>query len=125
MNNLEHDRIDHKVVRNRLNNRLLEVQGPKNLEYLYPNYLVRFENSWTKALKEGAVQRKDGMKLLVTVRSSVLIQRGSILLPAARTSRNLSARMMSLIFFGETLSKSYFALNSHFTQYDSGSDTQY
>lgn len=106
MNNLEHDRIDHKVVRNRLNNRLLEVQGPKNLEYLYPNYIMRFENSWNKALKEGVIRRKDGMKLLILERLSELTQRGSILLRAARTSRNLSARMMSLIFFGELLSES-------------------
>jgi hypothetical protein len=106
MNHLEHDRIDHKVVRNRLNNRLLEVQGPRNLEYLYPRYLVRFEDSWKKALREGSSRQNDGKGMQSSIGTVFLTRQGSFLLPAAETCRNLSARMMSLIFFGEKLSES-------------------
>lgn len=53
MDNLEHDRLDHKVVRNRFNNRLLEVKGPAHLEALYPDFLARFESAWSKALERG------------------------------------------------------------------------
>jgi hypothetical protein len=35
MSNLEHDRVDHKVVRNRLNNYLLEDEEPAHLDSLY------------------------------------------------------------------------------------------
>jgi hypothetical protein len=105
MNNLEHDRIDHKVVRNRLNNRLLEVQGPRNLEYLYPEYLVRFEDSWRKALQEGSFRRNDGKRAWFCTSTVLLTRKESLLLPAAQTCRDLSARLMSLIFFGEKLSE--------------------
>jgi cytochrome P450 len=86
MGNLEHDRIDHKVVRNRFNNRLLEVKGPAHLETLYPNFVSRFQDSWDKALKNGRA-----------------VHGGGISLPAANTCRHLSTRMISLIFFGEKL----------------------
>jgi hypothetical protein len=52
MDNLEHDRLDHKVVRNRFNNPLLEVKGPAHLEALYPHFLARFESAWSKALEK-------------------------------------------------------------------------
>ena len=55
MENLEHDRLDHKVVRNRFNNRLLEVKGPAHLEALYPHFLARFQSAWEMALTQGQV----------------------------------------------------------------------
>ena len=55
MESLEHDCLDHKVARNRFNNRLLEVKGPAHLEVMYPNFLARFQSAWEKALAEGRI----------------------------------------------------------------------
>lgn len=46
MNNLGHDRIDHKAVRNRLNNRVLEVRGRDHLQELYPYVVARFKTTF-------------------------------------------------------------------------------
>jgi hypothetical protein len=72
MNNFEHDRIDYRGGKEQAQqyNRLLEVQGPRNLEYLYPNYLLCFEISLMKAIKEGIVQRRGGMRLFMSARST-------------------------------------------------------
>lgn len=53
MDNFEYDHLDDKVVRNRFNNRLLEVKGPSHLEALYPHFVARFESAWSKALERG------------------------------------------------------------------------
>jgi cytochrome P450 len=86
MVNLEHDRIDDKVIRNRFNNRLLEVKGPAHLETLYPHFVSRFEDSWNRVLKN---ERN--------------VKGGDTSLPAANICRHLSTRMISLVFFGEKL----------------------
>lgn len=59
MNYLDHDRIDHKVVRNKLNNRVLEVKGRHDLKKLYSYLLTRFEQSLEELLntKEGGMRR--------------------------------------------------------------------
>lgn len=104
MDNLEHDRIDHKVVRNRFNNRLLEVKGPAHLEALYPNFLARFEDAWKKSFETGRVV--EGKKIVLYCFNSLNRVAGGVSLSAALTCRKLSTRMISLIFFGEKLSKS-------------------
>jgi hypothetical protein len=53
MDNLEHDRIDHKAVRNRLNNRVIEVKGREQLEGLYPHVLTRFQETLQKEIDNG------------------------------------------------------------------------
>lgn len=86
MINLEHDRIDHKVVRNRFNNRLLDVKGPAHLQSLYPHFISRFQDSWKILSEKGKP-----------------VKGGGISLPAANTCRHLSTRMISLIFFGKNV----------------------
>lgn len=103
MSNLEHDRLDHKVVRNRFNNRLLEVKGPAHLEALYPNFLARFEDAWIKALDSGRCV--EGKEYILYLFETLTYYTGGISLPAALTCRELSTRMISLVFFGEKLSR--------------------
>ncbi|KAH8889144.1 cytochrome P450 [Thozetella sp. PMI_491] len=82
MNNLEHNTSDHKVIRTRLYKRLLQVNGPVHLNMLYTHLLARFDTSFRRELSNGR----------------------DISLPMAQTSRRLASRLMSLMFFGESLS---------------------
>lgn len=56
MNKLEHDRIDDKAVRNRINNRVLEVRGREHLAGLFPHVLRRFWEAFGQELDQGCVQ---------------------------------------------------------------------
>lgn len=53
MNKLEHNTSDHKVLRTRLYSRVLQVDGPRNLNNLYPYLLAQLGNSLTEELSGG------------------------------------------------------------------------
>lgn len=57
MNKLEHNRIDHKAVRNRFNDRVLEVKGREQLEGLYPYVLTRFKDTLQTEIEQGRVSK--------------------------------------------------------------------
>ncbi|OAQ76401.1 cytochrome P450 [Purpureocillium lilacinum] len=86
MNKLQHNTSDHKVVRTRLYGRLLQVNGPGHLNALYPHLVARLDSSLSRELAEARVLQ-DGVSL-----------------PVAQTVRRLASRLMSLMFFGESLS---------------------
>ncbi|KAK5997455.1 Cytochrome P450 monooxygenase penP-like protein [Cladobotryum mycophilum] len=86
MNNLEHNTSDHKVIRTRLYGRLLQVNGPGHLTALYPQLVALLDSSLSRELANAPVL-KEGVSL-----------------PAAQTVRRLASRLMSLMFFGKSLS---------------------
>ncbi|KAF2963192.1 hypothetical protein GQX73_g10386 [Xylaria multiplex] len=86
MDKLEHDTSDHKVIRTRLYSRVLQVMGPDHLKALYPYLLTRLGGKLDELFSHGKTS-KDGISL-----------------PIAQTARQAASSLMSLMFFGETLS---------------------
>ncbi|KAI1800744.1 cytochrome P450 [Daldinia bambusicola] len=86
MNKLEHNPSNHKVIRTRLYSRLLQVNGPVHLAALYPHLLDQFDSSLAKEFQNGRILD------------------GGISLPIAETARRLVSKLMSLMFFGDSLS---------------------
>ncbi|KAI1471052.1 cytochrome P450 [Daldinia caldariorum] len=85
MNKLEHNTSNHKVIRTRLYSRILQVNGPIHLAALYPRLVNQFDASLAKELQEGRILD------------------GSVSLPIADTARRLVSKLMSLMFFGDSL----------------------
>ncbi|KAF2274907.1 cytochrome P450 [Westerdykella ornata] len=85
LNGIEHNTVDHKLIRTRLYARVLQVNGPSNLAALFP------------FLKE---------KLDIALRSELLNGQASsngFTLPVAQTARRLASKLMALVFYGELL----------------------
>ncbi|KAJ2985551.1 hypothetical protein NUW58_g5466 [Xylaria curta] len=86
MDKLEHNTSDHKVIRTRLYSRVLQVMGPDHLNALYPHLLTHLNGKLDELLSHGSISK------------------GGISLPMAQTARKVASSLMSLMFFGETLS---------------------
>ncbi|KAF2789698.1 cytochrome P450 [Melanomma pulvis-pyrius CBS 109.77] len=85
MNGIDHNSLDHRVIRTRLYARLLHLNGPVYLDGLFP------------FLKE-----KLNATLQVELRKGRNVN-GGLSIPVALTARRLSSKLMAVVFYGDVL----------------------
>lgn len=106
MNELEQNTNDHKVIRTRLYGRILPINGPNHLSFLYPHLLAQLNSSLVKELRNG--REVSGQTSFCDSHefNAMLIQASEgTAMPVAQTACRLASRLMSIMFFGETLSE--------------------
>lgn len=104
MNKYEHNTNAYRALRTRLFSRVLQVNGPTHLSALYPRLLAQLDSSLAKELHNGrALNGETFNKNIFEICTMLTSELGGTCLPVAQTVRLMASKLMSVMFFGESL----------------------